>query len=581
MTDTRLDQAAILTAALVERVNRRLDAARADNTSNTPVVDPYEKGKLHNPMLPSAAERGRQWEKSEAYGSERPESREDGLSVAIALLGLISTASISTLATWGYDKITEAKDLIRVAATGKLGPRDEAQIRRAIEKLKAAENASREAKNSRLGTTSRRFEPRFDSVGQSVLHMAVPALMLWKSDRLSRAENELRHAVMRAEPDEKRVISQALGKIEEAKGRGDAAGFAGTVGHIHPLTGTIFGSTRPVIDLTTQGAATGTFLGGGTSGAVTVAAALAAVILAAGTGWLIKKGIDWLRQKLDVLRIARSGGKISAKDRAQIMAAIEKLHLAKSRAEAIGRGDAEPGTAVAKQQQSSPAEIGQFLQAAKATSPAQAAPKPPATTQQPSPAAPSKPAASSTASTVPTRLAVPQTPRQQWKAAKPSKANLGTWFNREGGENRDYKKLMAPIEAEANKQARAELGKHPKNKAEYREAKREWKQAGRRYREHEKAYNAFETNTPPPGSPQAKQLEAKKAAKTERIAAAAKAKQEKGEAKALKRHRSQYLSYERNDPPPGSRQYRNLHEKFGTATSPPKVEPKPVAAVSA
>jgi hypothetical protein len=551
-------------------------------------------------------------------------TRGDGLSIAAALVAFLATASISTLVAWGMDKIEEAKSLVRIAATGKLAPKDVAQIRRAMDKLRTAERAAKEKRQPQL--MHQRLEPRFDAVDTGDFSTSIDTRPARKDD-----------------------------------------GYFGLAGHVHPLTGTIFGATRGVTDLTAAGAATGTTLGGSLGIAGTAIMALAFLVTAATMGFLIKKGADKLGQWLDKLRLAKSGGQINAKDRVEIMAAIEKLKLAKYRSEAIGRGDAEEkvtecalriggrvhrhrkgmesnhaeiwetlsdslkqrveqdkvsfevgfwtsagrfvdrqeaarisrhnkpdfyqhdikydvatrgdfwkkpetGTALAKPQQSSPTEIGAFLSKAQQTKPTTAAPSaaaaPAAAAVAPSPAV--------AASAVPTRVEKPLTARQQWRAAKPLKPKqAGKRAYNEGV------KAFLPVQA-------AERAKHPANKAQYKQQKGQWKEARRQYKQHDKAYNAFETNTPPPGSAEAKQLEAKKAAKLQQQQKAAEASarnveiKKKGEAakveaKKLKRHTQQYNAFEREDPPPGSGAWKQHNKRLGTLPQEPG-EARPTAA---
>jgi len=423
-------------------------------------------------------------------------------------------------------------------------------------------------------------------------------------------------------------------------------------------------------------------MGGGFGVAGTAVTALAFLIAAASLGYLVKKGADWLRQKIDMLRLAKSEGKISAKDRVEIMAAIEKLKLARYRSEAIGRGDAEgetikaaalrlggqvftgrdhlvaydkvnphgkltqgqmdnledgfvtstgrfvdrheaariakaarqygerqhyrqPGTpegllaeetkdwkrskrgdiqirgdfwkkpetgaSLAKPAQSSPTEIGAFLNKAQQTKPSAAtnapAAGPAATAVAPSPA-----------------VAASGRPVKPSKAALPRSA-LG---ERVFGQRKERKAITEPIMTEARAKVQSELAKHPQTKPEYKRKKQEWRAADKKYRQHERAYNAFETETPPPGSAEARALEAKNQQKAQaaqakvtatqqKTAQRAALKTQKAEAGKLKRHQKQYLAYERNDPPPGSGAYRRHHQKFGTLPQQPG-EARPVAA---
>jgi hypothetical protein len=666
------------------------------------------------------------------WKTPRVDARGDGLSVIAALVAFLGTASISTLVTWGMDKIQEAKDMVRIASTGKLEPRDVAKIRKAMDKLKAAEKAAREARQPKqIGyMPQRRLEPRFDraDADNSGYEKAkeIRKQLDEEVSRLGKVLNAFPKGAMGLTPDEVKkspewkaaktafdskfkqlqnfnsnfvkVFAKEARAEREQRNSDRSRGDVGSIGHVHPLTGTIFGTMKPAIDLTTTG--------GGIGAAGSIVMALAVIVAAASLGYLIKKGADWLSQKIDMLRIARSGGKISAKDRVEIMAAIEKLKLAKYRAEALRRGDALPprsahtmseaismsspsgrvskrskdaalkrlstelfgegglqrstqkqpskresllrqakdlrdlaargmsvkkfirqaemleaqaakepesrgdfwkkpetGTAVAKPQQSSPAEIGGFLKKAQETKPATGAPAP-ATAASSTAAAPaaaaahpsSQPAAAAAPSTALTRVPV-STTKRQWKEAKPQKGNLKPWYG--FGKTADRKKLTRTLNkqheertaaslAQGQGELKEALAKQPKTRTEYREQKREWKAARKQQKGHEKAWERYETNIPPPGSPAAHAAEAKQAAaakqkeqarigwgehverEQKKNADARAAKAAKVEAKRVKKHGKQFERYERDDPAPGSEAWRRHNMSFGTLPDQPK-----------
>jgi len=200
------------------------------------------------------------------------QSRGDGLSVAAALIAFLATASISTLVTWGIDKIEEAKSLVRIAATGKLAPKDVAQIRKAMDKLRAAQKAAQE---KRRPQAQLRYEPRFDRgdvnfkvlgkrgdvdekiVGAAVklggkVYTANSHLQAYNKACKELGESQAEQLLSGGDPRFFVTNTGRLVTAKEAKGIENQSGFHGAsnktrsdadyfglVGHVHPLTGHI------------------------------------------------------------------------------------------------------------------------------------------------------------------------------------------------------------------------------------------------------------------------------------------------------------------------------------------------------